>query len=85
METYEVFSRRSAPNSDRLLEALLDRRVAFVEIQLSDKDADILEQVSGARLPFVKLGKVVVGGFSELVNRLRFSPARPRHRPAPVC
>lgn len=84
METYEVFSRKSDPKSDRLLELLLDRRAAFVEIQLSDADAEILEQISGARLPFVKQGARVVGGFSDLVNYLRIPPARARHHQARV-
>lgn len=85
MQTYEVFARKSDPRDERLLEVLLDRRVSFVEIQLGDRDAEALEGVAGSKLPFVRRGERVVGGFSELINDLRIPPARQRPRSSPPC
>ncbi len=68
---YELFVRTSDLQSEKIMLTLLDRKLPFAEIQLNDRDAEVLESVSGNKLPFVMADKRVIGGFSDLVNHLR--------------
>lgn len=76
---YELFVKRPDIQSERIMAALLDRGVPFVEIQLSEHDAEVFESVTGRTLPFVMRNNRVIGGFADLVNHLR----RPAVRQAP--
>lgn len=73
---YELFVRQPNIQSERIMMALLDRGVPFVEIQLNENDAQIFESVTGEKLPFVMRNNRVIGGFSDLVNHLRRPAAR---------
>ena len=77
---YELFVRTSDLQSEKIMLTLLDRRLPFAEIQLNDRDAEVLEAVSGSKLPFVMADNNVIGGFSDLVNHLR-QPSQSATRP----
>lgn len=78
---YELFVRRPDMQSERIMQALLERGVPFVEIQLSDADAAVLEATAGRSLPLVVRGAKVIGGFADLVTHLRRPSGRPRPQP----
>ena len=68
---YELMVRNSDEQSERIMLTLLDWRLPFAEIQLTERDAEALETVTGQNLPFVMKGNRIIGGFSDLVNHLR--------------
>lgn len=67
---YELYTRISDSQSEKIMLALLDRRLPFVEICLAGEEADAFEIAAGRELPLVMYGGRIIGGFSDLANHL---------------
>jgi hypothetical protein len=74
---YELLVRQHDVHSERIMALLLEKRVPFVELKLSEAEAERNEALAGRKLPYVRKGKKTIGGYSDVVNDLR-RPSRSR-------
>ena len=77
---YEIYTRVSDYQTEKMMAVLLEKSIPFVEVRLAEQDANALEAKHGRALPFALRKGKLVGGFSDLVNDLR----HPRQAPVAV-
>ena len=74
MTHFELVTRESDIRSEKIMQALLERGLPFVEVRLGAADAAVLEETTRKDLPMVFKKERMIGGYSDLINHLR----RPR-------
>lgn len=80
---YEVFTRQSDIQSEKITALLLNRYLPFVEICLGEEEAQHMERSRGHRLPFVQHRERLVGSYSDLVNHLHHPTRHREGLPSP--